>query len=349
VGQSGETLFIEEYGSERIKEHYKYLATLSVSGGTDTTIKENVQVIPEYQIDHVAYFKYGYLLFITLVPAPEAHDVFIRFSKEFEQTYTRFLDLKKAEAQAREARIEAALERVRSRSMAMRSSSEISILIYHLYGELSKLDAQLDRCFIMIVNPENRGINWWLAGKEGLLNENGFFVQNNQHPSHQLYLNYWEERRKKWTYLFEGKEKEEWDRFGFSQTELTNLPEPVKKDMSGVNKIYLSGSSDIFGCLVTGSFEPLSDEHQGIISRFASVFNQTYTRFLDLQKAEAQAREAQIEASLERVRAHAMGLRDSGELQKIITIIFEELNKLGISLSESSIFIVKDNTRDFTC
>ena len=37
-------------------------------------------------------------------------------SRVFEQTYTRFLDLQKAEAQAREAKIEAALERVRSRT-----------------------------------------------------------------------------------------------------------------------------------------------------------------------------------------------------------------------------------------
>ena len=43
---------------------------------------------------------------------------------------------------------------------------------------------------------------------------------------------------------------------------------------------------------------PLSQEGHDIFKRFAKVFEQTYTRFLDLQKAEAQAREAQIEASI---------------------------------------------------
>jgi hypothetical protein len=33
-----------------------------------------------------------------------------------------------------------------------------------------------------------------------------------------------------------------------------------------------------------------------VFRRFANRFEQAYTRFLDLQKAEAQAREAQIEA-----------------------------------------------------
>ncbi|HPW63704.1 MAG TPA: hypothetical protein PLJ13_15510, partial [Cyclobacteriaceae bacterium] len=89
AGQRGETLWTEEFGGDKIKEHYKYLATLSVAGKEEDTIHEGVQAVPEYQIDHVAYFKYGYLLFITLVPAPEAHDVFKRFAKEFEQTYTR--------------------------------------------------------------------------------------------------------------------------------------------------------------------------------------------------------------------------------------------------------------------
>ncbi len=41
--------------------------------------------------------------------------------------------------------------------------------------------------------------------------------------------------------------------------------------------------------------------------RFGKVFQQTYTRFLDLQKAEAQARESQIELALERVRSQNNG------------------------------------------
>ena len=55
---------------------------------------------PTRQIDHVAFFKYGYLLFISFEPVSETHEIFIRFAQVFEQTYTRFLDLQKAEVQA---------------------------------------------------------------------------------------------------------------------------------------------------------------------------------------------------------------------------------------------------------
>jgi hypothetical protein len=247
--------------------------------------------------------------------------------KELEQIVAeRTADLKEKN---RELEIEASLDRVRAAAMAMKQSNEIGHLIHHLYGELTKLDARLDRCFIMIVNPENLGITWWLAGKEGLLDENGFFVQHNQHPSHTLYLKYWKKRQKKWQYLFEGKEKKDFDKFAFNNTGLIKLPAPVKNDMTGIKKIFLSGSSDRFGCLVTGSLSPLSSEHQDIISRFAIVFDQTYTRFLDLQKAEAQAKEAQIETALERVRSRTMAMQSSNELQQTAAVLFEEFKKLG--------------------
>lgn len=51
-----------------------------------------------------------------------------RFAAVFDLTYTRFLDLKNAEAQAREAKIETALEKVRSRTMAMQKVMNWPIL-----------------------------------------------------------------------------------------------------------------------------------------------------------------------------------------------------------------------------
>ncbi len=273
----------------------------------------------------------------------EKQELLKRFRNVFVFAHRRYMDVAQAEAQAREAQIEAALERVRAASMAMQDSSALSGIIYKLYGELTKLDAKLDRCFIMIVNPENKGITWWMAGQEGLLAENGFFVQMNQHPSHLMYLDNCKRRKKKWTYLFEGKEKRDWDRFGFSKTELARLPEPVKKFMSSAKKVHLSGSSDQFGSLVTGSFEPLPEEQQDIISRFSIAFNQAYIRFLDLQKAEAQAREAKIEAALERVRSRTMAMHQTSELQEVIHTVHNELLNLNLSIDGGSFVVINDD------
>ena len=81
---------------------------------------------PTKQYTHFVFGSKVSLLFITYEPVPEAHDIFKRFGKVFEQTYTRFADLKKAEAQAREAQIQLALERVRARTMAMHNSDELA-------------------------------------------------------------------------------------------------------------------------------------------------------------------------------------------------------------------------------
>ena len=84
------------------------------------------------------------------------------------------------------------------------------------------------------------------------------------------------------------------------------------------------------GILGVISADPNTPANVGLYERFAAVFDQTYTRFLDLQKAEAQAREAKIEAALERVSARTMAMQRSEELAEVATILFQEVKALGV-------------------
>ena len=77
---------------------------------------------------------------------------------------------------------------------------------------------------------------------------------------------------------------------------------------------------------------PMDEE---ILLRFTKVFDLTYTRFLDLQKAEAQAREAQIEAALERVRSRTMGMQKSEELKEVIQVVYEQFVHLNINIEHT--------------
>nr|MBP9746379.1 hypothetical protein [Saprospiraceae bacterium] len=84
-----------------------------------------------------ANFSNGYLLILApYLFSPDEELIIVRFARVFELTYTRFLDLKLAEAKAREAQIELALERVRSKTLAMQSSDELSTIIGLIYQEL---------------------------------------------------------------------------------------------------------------------------------------------------------------------------------------------------------------------
>src|SRR6185369_17068895 len=91
---------------------------------------------------------------------------------------------------------------------------------------------------------------------------------------------------------------------------------------------------------------PYTDEENAILMRFGKVFQQTYTRFLDLKKAEAQARESQIEAGLERVRSRTLAMQNSDELAETAAVLFRQLIGLGIAPTRLYIGIVQDDNSD---
>ena len=251
-----------------------------------------------------------------------------------------FLDLQKAEAQTRESQIELGLERVRARAMAMQNSDELKELIGTVNTELTKLDLILDRCFIMIYDNKSMGVTWWMSNPEAPLQPIGLFVKYHEQPPYLAFIKGWKERNLKWQYVLEGEVKKTWDKFLFVETELSQLPDFVIANMKANEKVYLSASFNNFGCLTLATLESLSDEHFDIMLRFAKVFDLTYTRFNDLKQAEAQAREAKIEAALERVRAKAMAMHKSEDLNPAVATVFEELDKLNIGILRCGIAIM---------
>ncbi|MDQ3682971.1 MAG: nuclear transport factor 2 family protein, partial [Bacteroidota bacterium] len=287
----------------------------------------------ERAVISASFNNFGGLVAVAFEPFTEQEmDLLQRFGKVFDLTYTRFNDLQKAEAQAREAQIELGLERVRAKAMAMQNSEELNTLIGTVFTELTKLDLVLTRCVIIIYDPNTNDARWWMANSEAPEQPMNFLVKYHEHPPNLAYFKAWEERTLKWQYILEGTIKKEWDDFLFSETELSLLPDFVIAGMRAPEQVYLNASFNNFGNLTLASLEQLSNEHFGILLRFAKVFDLTYTRFNDLKQAEAQAREAQIELGLERVRARAMSMHHSDELLHVITELKEQLLHLNFHI-----------------
>jgi hypothetical protein len=99
------------------------------------------------------------------------------------------------------------------------------------------------------------------------------------------------------------------------------------------------------GTLFAFTSEPITIDNSQIFKRFAGVFGQTYRRYLDLLSAEAQAREAQIEAALERVRSRSMAMQKSEELKEVIQVVFEQFNHLSINIEHTG-FVMDYKARD---
>ena len=83
-------------------------------------------------------------------------------------------------------------------------------------------------------------------------------------------------------------------------------------------------------------------ETEGILIKMGNAFDLTYTRFLDLQKAEASAKEAIRQASLDRVRAEIASMRTVGDLQRITPTVWNELTIQTITFIRCGVFIMDD-------
>jgi len=274
----------------------------------------------------------------------EQLNILKRFRNVFDLAYSRYVDINNAAAQTREAQIELGLERVRARAMAMQQSDELKELIGTVYAELTKLNISLDRCLIWVMNSEDLSTKLWMAGAGAL--PVSFYVPYHENPPYLAFVRGWKERNTKWEYDLGGQIKKDWDEFVFSNTEMKHLPGPVKKGMQASERIIMAGSFQQFGCLQTAGPEPLNNEQFEVLNRFAKVFDSTYTRFNDLQKAEAQAREAKIEVSLERVRSRAMAMHKTDELLDAGELVYKELNMLGITSMAVSYAFVNEEEKN---
>ena len=330
-GQKGESLFIKEFSGKECVKHYEYMSTLPVIGDVLKILKETNKGFPTYQIDHVVYFKYGYLLFITREPVPDAHDIFKRFAKVFEQTYTRFLDLQKAEAQAREAKIEASLEKVRSVALSLQKADDMLGIARVLYEQLLELGfSDIRNAIIDIHNDEEETFLDYDYSHDMSCAITKFSFYGDSVIEQQI-----EKTQSANDAFFEielkGKDLEK-----LIETRLRNGekddPRLRKTDHLTYN-LYSFGN----GAIGISNFGVLNDEQKKILKRFRNVFTFAYKRYTDLAKAEAQAREAQIEAALEKVRSRSLAMQSGNELQEVVLILVEKLKELGVIMDANGI------------
>ncbi len=338
-------LFEEVFEGERIKKYYETLMEVpAFKQGLQQLLDAGIPM-PTWQKNHAVSFQQGYLLIITKKPFAETQ-IFIRFGKVFEQTYTRFLDLQKAEAQAREAQIEAALERVRSRSMAMHKSEELLEVINVVSNQLQQLDIRFGFVCFGVIHPQGN-LDFWMAvpGFDQPEKIHMPFVNN---PITNSLI----EAHKKGTRvlkdIFPKEVMLDWSKTLFENNPdsqiMAQSKEYIQESPGLVRTSVILKEIDVFA----GKFadKPFTDEQNEIIVRFANVFEQSYIRFLDLQKAEMQAREAKIEVSLEKVRTVALILKKSDEMLDVVQALYEALYDLGFTNIRNSIIDVHNPQKE---
>ena len=303
---------------------------------------------PPPTIFYCSNFPQGYLHILTdTLLSAEEESLLVRFTRVFEQTYTRFLDLKKAEAQAREAQIEAALERVRSRAMAMQRSDELREVVGKVFEAFQQLDFGAPTCCIGIFDEATRSSEWWVSSVSEVILPRSYhipYLEGWPKDWYQMVYNNWQQGVPYFTCTFEGEEKRAFDRMISEETEFGLIGDSSFTDVIPLESMTLSYARMTHGVLEVGTHEPIPDDQLHILHRFGSVIDLTYTRFDDLQQAEARAREAVREASLDRVRAEIASMRTADDLERITPLVWRELTTLGVPFFRCGVFIMDETT-----
>ncbi|MEP7142041.1 MAG: ATP-binding protein [Ferruginibacter sp.] len=340
---SGVDYFSKVYGSEE-KDSY-FIWAFEHTNNKNLT-EENKKLIRESKVfaTTIAFAKYSGIYITSvfgIVPPEKEREVLIRFAKVFDQSYTRFLDLQKAEAQEREAKIQLALERVRARTMAMQKSIELREVVGILYEQLQYLDFKYGACTITIMDAASGDMEWWMSGFGKQEYPQSYQVKYFDHPGYVAQLLPWKNGEKFSSIVIAGEAKQSYDQIIFNQTDFKQLPDEAIKTMSQLEAVTFSIAYMKYGALLWGPMA-LSEEYSNILQCFAKVFEQTYTRFLDLQRAEAQAREAIKTSSLDRVRGEIASMRNADDLHRITPLVWRELTTLGIPFFRCGVMIVNE-------
>ena len=212
----------------------------------------------------------------------------MRFGKVFQQTYTRFLDLQKAEAQARESQIEASLERVRSKALAMHSPNDLSETVNVFFKELKILGIIPIRCGVGQIDKATRTTNLTTttSSQQGDSFQVIGKVKQTGHPVLDGIFDHWE-LQKEYHPVLEGDDIKAYYNVMNAQIGYPEYPEEVTQ----------YGNSFFFkeGFVFAWTENLLSEEELIIFRRFTLVLSLTYRRYLDLKEAEERNKIIQAE------------------------------------------------------
>jgi signal transduction histidine kinase len=285
--------FTQELKGEAIDSHYDFMKSLPQLTPVFQDLLDAGLSLPDYQINHLCKFSHGFLLFITYKEVPASHNIFKRFTSVFEQTYTRFLDLKKSEKRAREAEIDLSLERVRSQVTAMQASSDLFDIVVNMRKEFISLGHNADYFWHMRWLPDVYEMS--MTSEDG--NRLGMVINVPKFVHDQIPgLAEWEKGSDP-TYVLALDADEAWayieNMNKHGDYEVADPDAPSKEDIEhigGLTFIIARTSHGEIGYSLPGMVPNPPKDAIDTLMRLAGVFDLAYKRFEDLQESEQQAR-----------------------------------------------------------
>ncbi len=237
----------------------------------------------------MAFFSHGRVGLITNQDLDDAEiDILKRFASVFEQAYTRFLDLQKAEALARETRQQAILDRVRVEIASMRTTEDLQRVTPLVWQALTKLDVPFSRCGVFIMDDDTEMIHSFVTTPTGE-HLAALKVPYDSDPATIQSVDAWRNKR-----VF----TDQWDQQRFLQWTTMMLEEglvdsvaeiPDYADPPAMTALHFVPFSQ--GMLYVGNVDPLSTEQIRLVQTLADAFSVAYARYEDFQALESKNEE----------------------------------------------------------
>lgn len=243
--------------------------------------------------------------------------------------------------------VEAAMEKIRTRTIAMQESSEWQEVMQVFFKQMRHLGFEAPAYRVVLWDMHSGKWNYWIYNAdtneitrlESSLDERmgDLSGSGNSVKSPKGYVAY--------TISPDSGISSE-------QEFLNQLKEAVDKespDLQLEESITVGMAETASGALEVIGADNLSSANQELLQRLAEVMDQSHTRLLDLEKSEAQALESHKQAALDRIRGEVASMRSRDDLNKIIPLVWRELTTLKVPFTRCGVFIIHENDHTITC
>ena len=231
---------------------------------------------------------------------------------------------KAVEAQNRELEIESSLERVRTVAMGMNKPDDMLDVCHIISDQLKFLQIKDIRNVQTLVINESKfeyiNYQYFTPYDKNSIEQIDYRLHPVELALAQKMLS---SPDAVYIKIFEGKDLQVWRDHRRATHQLSD---PLLDEVDIAYYYFYSIGSGAIGLT---AYSQITEEQLSVFRRFRNVFELAYRRYRDIEQAAAQAREAQIEASLERVRAAAMAMNRLDDMLTVCRIISDQMEFLG--------------------
>ena len=295
-------------------------------------------------------------------------DLVVAFSDAIILGVSRFLDFQRIEQRNREREIEQAVERVQNRVATMRSSSDIVDFLVHLGQQFRDVGIPCDTCSISVIDEEMGLVRLYAVGLSEFFSQMAHDkakvesrsitdkLAEIRHPVSIPNI----EPGIDFIYTTENLE-------GSPVVEERNLPPRIvnrtEDDVQKILPLFRKRWSENYTAEMIvrqimrvpfshGSIALFSSDtvyvqkDVEVAAAFADAISLGFTRFLDFQSLERRNRELELERSLERVQNAVQAMEKSADLVKVIPLLTEELENVGMDYNLMCSVSIVDEDED---